>query len=54
MAMHFLFREQLSLMARERLETSIIGTMIKRVGEHQAISFGAGEPSADLFPMGEL
>ena len=54
MAMHFLFREQLSSMARERLETSIIGTMIKLVGEHQAISFGAGEPSADLFPVEEL
>ena len=54
MTMHFSFREQLSSMARERLETSIIGTMIKLVGEHQAISFGAGEPSADLFPVAEL
>lgn len=54
MTVPFLFRDQLSAMARERLETSIIGTMIKLVGEHSAISFGAGEPSADMFPVEEL
>lgn len=46
----FMFREQLSAMARERLGKTEIGEMISLVVEHDAISFGAGEPSADMFP----
>lgn len=46
----FMFREQLSAMARERLGESEIGKMISLVVENGAISFGAGEPSADMFP----
>ena len=46
----FLFREQLSNMARERLGVSQIAEMISLVVENGALSFGAGEPSADLFP----
>lgn len=46
----FAFREQLSTMARERLGISEIGEMTSLVVEHEAISFGAGEPSADMFP----
>lgn len=45
-----MFREQISTMARERLGGSEIGEMISLVVEHNAISFGAGEPSADMFP----
>lgn len=46
----FAFREQLSTMARERLGISLIAEMISLVVENGAISFGAGEPSADMFP----
>lgn len=46
----FMFKEQLSAMARERLGTTEIGEMIALVVENNAISFGAGEPSADMFP----
>lgn len=46
----FMFREQISTMARERLGGSEIGEMISLVARHDAISFGAGEPSADMFP----
>lgn len=46
----FAFREQLSTMARERLGDSEIAEIIKLVVENEAISFGAGEPSADMFP----
>ncbi len=46
----FLFREQLSTMARERLGGSEISEMISLVVENEALSFGAGEPSADMFP----
>ena len=46
----FLFREQLSNMARERLGVSQIAEMISLVVENDALSFGAGEPSADMFP----
>ena len=48
------FAKSLAAMARERLETSAIGEMIKLVIEHDAISFTAGEPSADLLPVGLL
>jgi 2-aminoadipate transaminase len=54
MSHEFSFREQLSTMARERLEPSEIGAMIRLVSENRAISFTAGEPSADLFPLEEL
>lgn len=43
-----------STLARERLKSSLIGEMIKLVAKHKAISFTAGEPSADLFPLEEL
>ncbi|MDR3254568.1 MAG: PLP-dependent aminotransferase family protein [Synergistaceae bacterium] len=46
----FDFKKTMSTMARERLEVSAIGSMIKLVIEHGAISFTAGEPSADLLP----
>lgn len=46
----FTFKEQLSAMARERLGKTEIGEMIALVAENDAISFGAGEPSADMFP----
>lgn len=46
----FAFREQLSSMARERLGISEIGEMISLVVENEAISFGAGEPSENMFP----
>ncbi|MDL2263124.1 PLP-dependent aminotransferase family protein [Synergistaceae bacterium OttesenSCG-928-I11] len=46
----FMFRENLSAMARERLGESEIAEMITLVLENGAISFGAGEPSHDLFP----
>jgi 2-aminoadipate transaminase len=41
-------------MARERLHSSLIAEMIRLVVEHKAISFTAGEPSAELFPLEEL
>jgi 2-aminoadipate transaminase len=50
----FIFREQLSAMARERLGVTEIGEMIALVAENGAISFGAGEPSGDLFPKEEI
>lgn len=37
-----------------RLEPSLIGEMMKLVKELGAISFTAGEPSADLYPLEEL
>lgn len=40
-----------STMARERLDSSFIAEMIKLVVENQAISFTAGEPSTELFPL---
>lgn len=43
-----------STLARERLQPSLIGEMIKLVSKHKAISFTAGEPSAELFPLEEL
>ena len=54
MPQDFSFREQLSAMARERLESSAIGDMARLANERGAISFTAGEPSADLFPVEEL
>ena len=50
----FSFRDQLSTMAKERLEPSEIGVMIKLVIDNGAISFTAGEPSADLYPTEKL
>lgn len=50
----FVFRDQLSAMAKERLEPSEIGVMIKLTIDNKAISFTAGEPSPDLFPAEEL
>lgn len=50
----FTFRDQLSTMAKERLEPSEIGVMIKLAVEHEAISFAAGEPSPDIYPLEEL
>jgi 2-aminoadipate transaminase len=50
----FDFKNAMSTMARERLEVSAIGSMIKLVIEHGAISFTAGEPSADLLPTNLL
>lgn len=50
----FTFRDQLSTMARERLEPSEIGVMIKLAIDNGAISFTAGEPSADIYPIDEL
>jgi len=44
----------LSTMAKERLEPSEIGEMIKLTIENDAISFTAGEPSADIYPLAEL
>ena len=46
----FAFREQLSCMARERMGVTEIGEMIALVVQNGAMSFGAGEPSADMFP----
>ncbi|MDR1471462.1 MAG: PLP-dependent aminotransferase family protein [Synergistaceae bacterium] len=48
------FERALSSMARERLEVSEIGEMIRLVIAHGAISFAAGEPSADLVPSALL
>lgn len=50
----FDFCSQLSAMAKERLEPSEIGVMIKLAIENKAISFTAGEPSPDLFPVDDL
>jgi len=50
----FDFREQLSVMARERLESSSIGEIIELAARHRALSFGAGEPSAELFPKNAI
>lgn len=44
------FREQISVMARERLESSSIGEIIEMAARFRALSFGAGEPSPELFP----
>ena len=46
----FDFTGQLSAMARDRMGTSEIGEIISLVAEHGALSFGAGEPSADMSP----
>ncbi|MDD4320783.1 MAG: PLP-dependent aminotransferase family protein [Acidaminococcaceae bacterium] len=54
MAGGFIFRDQLSTMAKERLEPSEIGEMIKLTSENEAISFVAGEPSSDIYPLAEL
>ena len=48
------FERALSSMARERLEVSEIGEMIRLVKKHGAISFTAGEPSEDLMPALQL
>ncbi len=50
----FDFRYQLSTMAKERLDPTEIGIMIKLAIKHSAISLTAGEPSADLYPTEEL
>ena len=50
----FNFSDQLSAMAKERLEPSEIGVMIKLAIENKAISFTAGEPSADIYPLADL
>lgn len=54
MAQDFDFRYQLSTMAKERLDPTEIGIMIKLAIKHNAISLTAGEPSADLYPIDEL
>lgn len=54
MAEPFSFKYQLSTMAKERLDPSEIGVMIKLSIEHKAISLTAGEPSADIYPVEEL
>lgn len=41
-------------MAKERLEPSEIGVMIKLAIENRAITFTAGEPSSDLYPLDGL
>ncbi len=48
------FSNKLSTMAKERLEPSEIGVMIKLAIENHALSFTAGEPSADIYPIEEL
>lgn len=50
----FDFHDQLSTMAKERLEPSEIGVMGRLAAEHNAISFTMGEPSADIYPVTEL
>jgi 2-aminoadipate transaminase len=50
----FSFKKQMSCMAKERIGTSEIGEMISLVERHGAMSFGAGEPSADMFPKEEI
>ena len=54
MAEPFSFKYQLSTMAKESLDPSEIGVMIKLSIEHKAISLTAGEPSADIYPVDEL
>lgn len=54
MAQNFDFRYQLSTMAKERLDPTEIGIMIKLAIQHKAISLTAGEPSSDLYPTEEL
>lgn len=54
MAGDFDFRYQLSTMAKERLDPSEIGVMIKLSIENKAISLTAGEPSDDIYPTKEL
>ncbi|MDR1509791.1 MAG: PLP-dependent aminotransferase family protein [Synergistaceae bacterium] len=44
----------LSGASRERLGKSGIGEMISLIERYEAISFGAGEPSPDLFPREEI
>jgi 2-aminoadipate transaminase len=44
----------LSVASRERLGKSGIVEMISLIEKHGAISFGAGEPSSDLFPRAEI
>lgn len=48
------FFNTLSIMAKERLDETPIGNMIKMTIENKAISFGAGEPSSDIYPVEEL
>ncbi|MDR1966840.1 MAG: PLP-dependent aminotransferase family protein [Synergistaceae bacterium] len=48
------FERAFSSMARERLDVSAIGEMIELVAKNGAISFAAGEPSADMLPTGLL
>ena len=50
----FDFSDSLSTMAKERLESSAIGEMIKLVVSNKAISFTAGEPSSELLPVEQL
>lgn len=54
MAEPFSFKYQLSTMAKERLDPSEIGVMIKLSIVNNAISLTAGEPSADIYPIEEL
>ncbi|MDR1651185.1 MAG: PLP-dependent aminotransferase family protein [Synergistaceae bacterium] len=44
----------LSNAARERLGRTEIGEMISLSAKHGAISFGAGEPSPEMFPVEEM
>ncbi len=48
------WESRFSTLAKERLHPSLIGEMIRLVAEHKAISFTAGEPSANLFPLEDL
>jgi len=50
----FAFREQLSTMARERVGLSEIGEIVSLAAKYRALSFGAGEPSADMFPKDDI
>jgi len=50
----FKFCDQISTMAKERLVPSEIGVMIKLCINNSAISFTAGEPSSDIYPVEEL
>lgn len=47
----FTFHDQLSSMAKERLEPSEIGVMAKLAAENGAVSFTSGEPSDDIYPL---
>ncbi|MEG1642346.1 MAG: PLP-dependent aminotransferase family protein [Synergistaceae bacterium] len=49
-----IFFNTLSVMAKERLEETPIGNMIKLTIDNNAISFTAGEPSSDIYPIDEL